>query len=232
MKLSTTLLPLALIACNGEPPINIDTGPEDGGVLPATVDFDSGKVASMVVETVNGSIDLQPGGEAGGVRVDVVRQDQAESWDYFLQDQVLQMWPLCENGVLGCSSGFAIGAPATMEAYLSTVSGETKISDYNGNVTIENTQGLVTGLRLKGGNLVATGNSATMNIEFLNEPESVELTTIDGTINLEIPRGTYNLDVTTNGVRSLIDPTTLIQGDGPTILIKSTSGDVTVTGVE
>jgi DUF4097 and DUF4098 domain-containing protein YvlB len=228
MKVSATLLPLALIACSGGEPITLDTG-EDVGELPTSIDFESGKVSRVVVETVNGNVNLQPGGDNGGVRVDVIYQDQAESWDYFLQDQVLEMWPLCENGVIGCSSGFSIGSPATMAATIYTVSGEVTLTDYVGDVTIDNDQGTISGVRIQGGNLVATGLGVFMNIAFAGEPTSVDLTTLDGTINLTVPRGTYTIDIETNGIRLVED---LIDGDGPLLLIRSTSGDITVTGVD
>ena len=228
MKLCLTLLPLALLGCGSDDAVTLDSGQDEPSDLPASVDFEAGKINRLVSETVNGNIDLQPGGEDGGIRVDVVRQDQEESWDYFLQDQVLAMWPLCSNGVIGCSSGFAIGAPDTTTADLKTVSGEVKISDYNGDVDIENTQGTITGIRLKGGTIVAFGNNVTMNLAFLNEPTALDLTSIDGTINVEVPRGTYALDIQTNGVKSIDE---LVNGDGPVIKIISTSGDITVIGI-
>ncbi len=226
MYLRTCLLPLALFACSGDP-IDVDTDP-DPGTLPASMNFEAGKVTRVVAETVNGAITLQPGVDEG-VTIDVIYQDQAESWDYFLQDAILQMWPLCENGVIGCSSGFALGAPATMAADLKTVSGDVVITDYEGAVTIENTQGLITGDGIQGGSIVANGASVTMNLEFASEPTSVDLTTIDGTINLEIPRGTYELDIVTNGNKTIDQ---LQDGNGPKITVHSTSGDITVLGIQ
>jgi len=227
MKLSARLLPLVLIACGGDDPVVLDLD-TDVSSLPAALDFAAGDVSRLVVETVNGTVDLQTGGVDGGISVDLVRSEDAESWDYFLQDKVLAMWPLCENGVIGCSSGFALGLPSTMRADIKTVSGLVTVTERAGEVRIENTQGIVNGVRLTGGDLVATGNSATMNIEYESEPSSVTLTTIDGTINLDVPRGTYSLDVTTNGVKSITD---VMDGDGPSIVIDSTSGDVTVRGI-
>jgi DUF4097 and DUF4098 domain-containing protein YvlB len=227
MKVLARLIPLTLLACGGDDPIVLDLD-TDAEPLPASMDFESDAVSRLVVETVNGTVDLQPGGSDGGVSVNLVRAEPDETWDYFLQDKVLAMWPLCDNGVIGCSSGFALGAPSTMRADIKTVSGTVTLTDYTGEVIVENTQGLVNGVRLSGGELTVSGNSATFNIEYTGEPGIITLTTVDGAINLDVPRGTYALDVNTNGVKSITD---LMDGDGPVIIISSTSGDVTVRGI-
>jgi len=227
MKLWASLIPIALIACGGDDPIVLDLD-TDSEPLPAALDFEAGDVTRVVVETVNGSVSLNPGDSEGGVSVDLLPVEPSESWDYFLQDRVLAMWPLCGNGVIGCSSGFALGLPTSMRVDVKTVSGQVTITDRGGEVYIESTQGVVTGEGLTGGDLVVDGQSAILNIAYAQEPGSVSLTTESGGITLDVPRGTYAMDVTTNGVKSIID---VMEGDGPSITILSTSGDVTIRGI-
>ncbi len=209
------LLPLAA-ACGGD---------DEGGFPSERFEF-QGTIHTVVISAATGSVSLTAA--PGVVAAEFTPTQDGDNFQFEDSAGRLTLGSLCQDGSLGCGTSIAVTLPAGTDFEVKTESGPVSFAGMNVRGVVETTSGPIRGTELGTMILETSSLTADHTVSFDLVPQSVVMHGgSSGNLDLTVPPGAYQLDISAGGTTT----TSGVQDgpSGPDVEL-TTGGNVTVTG--
>lgn len=185
--------------------------------------------ALIEVDTISGQVDVVVH-DLPTVEIRPTIATSGDSWGYTEEEGRIRLFSLCPNGTEGCSSGFSLLVPADQQLEISSTSGKVVLqATYAGAAVIVTNSAEVRGNALGAATLDVETSSGLVALAYAELPGTLDVVTVSADIEVDVPLGSYTLDISTNGDMVLEG---VQQGTGPSLTLTSGSGAISVVGYD
>jgi DUF4097 and DUF4098 domain-containing protein YvlB len=192
-----------------------------------------GQLARVELDVRSGNIEIA---DAGGSNVQVRRTDRfaygrSSVERRNLSSGVLRINSRCPSVVVGsCSADYRVAVPDNVPVVVRTSDGDVHVDAFRGSAQIQTGEGNVSVDAFCGFSLSVKTGSGNARTAASCSPQSLNLRSRSGSLDVTVPSGSYRVDADSNTGRRDVTGVTPSPGAPFEIQALSDSGDVTVRG--
>jgi hypothetical protein len=190
------------------------------------------QITDLHVRIDAGDIEVVSTDEPGArVEVDLrYHGSSAPTLEVFVDGSLLRVWLSCDEGCWDLHGRVTVHAPLGCGARLETGEGSIGVDGWSGELALECGKGSVRGTGLRSTRLWAVTDQGPVSLDYTTRPKVVDVEVYRGDITVEVPSGTYDVDVhTVAGSVELeaVDADPAARGE---LILVTHDGDVRVIG--
>jgi len=148
----------------------------------------------LVVETTTGRVEVVAH-DADSIDIEVLPGNGNDTWSAEEGADTLTVEARCSDDSVGCGVGFIISVPADTDLELDATTGELAVKGaLTGTIDMQTTSGDIVGIDLSSATLAVLTNGQA-DVAFADRPADVQLDGGAGNLTLEVPAGSYDLQL-------------------------------------